>query len=163
MNRILYKNRCKCKELLLLVDPPKKEHKTQEEKEEKPAKYATLGEVSAKTFQIIYDASLSLEMKLLLNSFQQKYLYYAIDDILQKFQLSSKNRNNLLAVLYSPSISLHNSSSVDFFDIWIHELYVDQLLKVNRFLTSKSVDSYQITITILYKKKNPKKVKKTLW
>ena len=157
MNQILYRNRCKCKETFLSVDPPKKKRL------KKPAQYPTLGEVSAKTFQILYDDDLSLEMKLLLNSFQRKYLYYAIDDILYKLKLNFKKRSNLLAVLYSPAISLHNSSSVDFFDIWIHELYVDKLLKVNRFLTSKSGSSYQITITILYKKKNPKDVRKSLW
>jgi len=159
MNQILYNNRCKCKEAFLSEDPPTKKRSIKK----KTAKYPWLGEVSAKTFQILYDDALSLEMKLILNSFQRKYLYYAIDDILDKLELNLKERSNLLAVLSSPALSLHNSSSVDFFDIWIHELYIDKLLKANRFLTSKSGSSYQITITILYKKKKQKEVQKPLW
>lgn len=159
MNQILYKNRCKCKETILSIDPPEKKRLDTQ----KPAQYPTLNEVSAKTFQILYDDDLSLEMKLLLNSFQRKYLHYAIDDILYKLQSNLKKRNNLLAVIYSPAIALHNSSSINFFDMWIHELYVDKLLKANKFLTGKSGNSYQITITILYKKKSPKDVRKSLW
>lgn len=162
MNQILYKNRCKCKETLLFINPPE-EKEEKEEKKPKSAQYPISGGVNAKTFRILYDDDLSLEMKLLLNSFQRKYLYYAIDDILYTLQLNLKKRNNLLAVLYSPAISLHNASSVDFFNIWIDELYVDKVLKVNRFLTSKVESSYQITIKILYKKKNLKDVQKPLW
>ena len=38
--------------------------------------------LESKTFQIKYDRKLSSVAKFLLNSFQNKYLYYAIDDIL---------------------------------------------------------------------------------
>ena len=57
---------------------------------------------SSKTFQIKYDKKLSSVAKLILNSFQKKYIYYAIDDILYSFQSNPSERDNLLAILYSP-------------------------------------------------------------
>jgi hypothetical protein len=36
--------------------------------------------------------------KLILNSFQNKYIYYAIDDILYSFKSNPSERDNLLAI-----------------------------------------------------------------
>ena len=71
----------------------------------------------SKTFQIKYDKRLSSIAKLILNSFQKKYLYYAIDDILYSFQTNPIERENLLGILYSPVLFLHNNFSIDFFKI----------------------------------------------
>ena len=70
--------------------------------------------ISSKTFQIRYEKKLSSVAKLILNSFQKKYIYYAIDDILYSFQSNSTERENLLAILYSPVLSLQNNFSIDF-------------------------------------------------
>jgi hypothetical protein len=59
--------------------------------------------------------------KLILNSFQNKYIYYAIDDILYSLKSNPIERDNLLAILYSPVLSLQNNFSINFFDIWIRE------------------------------------------
>jgi hypothetical protein len=104
--------------------------------------------------------------KLLLNSFQNKYLYYAIDDILYSLKSNSIERDNILAVLYSPVISLQNNISVNFFDIWIQEIYINEVSKANKFLTNKSSNfesfSY-ITIKFLYKVTTPNKKQESLW
>ena len=74
--------------------------------------------------------------------------------------------DNLLAILYSPVLSLQNNLSINFFDIWIHEIYIDQTAKKNKFLTTQIQDSdcfYYITIKLLYRKKIPIKKQESLW
>lgn len=120
----------------------------------------------SKTFQIKYKKKLSTVAKLLLTSFQDKYIYYAIDDILYSFQLNSTERENLLAILYSPILSLQNSFSINFFDIWVHEIYVNEVPKINRFLKNDSLNLEQfsyITIKFYYRTKLPPKKRDSLW
>lgn len=108
---------------------------------------------SSKTFQIKYDKKLSSVAKLLLNSFQKKYIYYAIDDILYSFQSNPNERDNLLEILYSSVLSLHNNESADFFKIWIDEIYIEEISNVNKFLKNNSSNFQQssyITIKLLY-------------
>ena len=121
---------------------------------------------SAKTFQIKYDKKLSPVAKLILNSFQKKYIYYAIDDIFYSFQLNSSERENLLAILYSPVLSLQNNFSIDFFKIWIDEIYIEEISKVNKFFKNNSSNFQQynyITIKLLYKMPIPPKKPYVLW
>ena len=101
-----------------------------------------------------------------MNSFQNKYIYYAIDDILYALKCSPLERDNLLAVLYSPIISLQNNFSVNFFDIWIRQVYVEEISRSNKFLQSDFGSSSQITnitIQFFYKTKIPVKKQESLW
>ena len=128
--------------------------------------YPPLEEVTLKTFQIKYNKKLSPVAKLILNSFQNKYIYYAIDDILYLFELNQTERNNLLAILYSPVLSLQNNFFVNFFDIWIREIYIDEVSKVNKFLNQDSQTSEQfsyIIIKFFYKTRVPVKKQESLW
>ena len=121
---------------------------------------------SSRTFQIKYDKKLSSVAKLILNSFQKKYIYYAIDDILYSFQSNPSERDNLLAILYSPILSLQNNFSIDFFDIWIDEIYIQEISKVNKFLKNNSSNFQQysyITIKFFYKIPILPKKPDTLW
>jgi hypothetical protein len=109
---------------------------------------------------------LSSTAKFILNSFQNKYIYYAIDDILYMFNLTKIERDNLLAILYSPILSLHNNFSVNFFDIWIHEIYVEELSKTNKFINENSQLSDEvnyITIKFFYKTRIQVKKQQFLW
>ena len=118
------------------------------------------------TFQIKYDKKLSSVAKLILNSFHKKYLYYAIDDILYSFQSNPSERDNLLAILYSPVLSLQNNFSIDFFHIWIDEIYIQETSKVNKFLKNTSSNSQQysyITIKFFYKMPILPKKTDSLW
>ena len=90
-----------------------------------------------KTFQIKYKFPLSLTGRTILISFSNKYIYYAIDDILYLLDSNPKERDNLLAILYSSMLSLQNDFSVNFFDIWIDSVYVNQTDHINRFLKNK--------------------------
>ena len=135
---------------------------------EKKLKYPNPAEnsTSSKTFQIKYDKKLSSVAKLILNSFQKKYIYYAIDDILYSFQSNPSERNNLLGILYSPVLSLQNNFSIDFFNIWIDEIYIQEISKVNKFFKNNSSNFQQcsyITIKLLYKMPKPPKKQDFLW
>ena len=162
MNRILYENRCKCNEEFSIT----KKRKSSTRSEGKPLQYPDLDEITSKTFQIKYDQKISSVAKFLLNSFRNKYLYYAIDDILYLLKSNPTEQENLLTILYSPVLSIHNNFSINFFDIWIHEVYIQETSKVNKFLTQKSKNFEQfsyITIKLLYKTRVPIKKQESLW
>ena len=162
MNRILYENRCRCNEEFSIT----KKRKSPTRSEGKPLQYPKSDEIISKTFQIKYQNKLSLTAKFILNSFQNKYIYYAIDDILYTFKSSQTERDNLLAILYSPVLSLQNNFSVNFFDIWIREVYIEEVAKTNRFLSknSQTLDQFSyITIQFFYKTKVPVRKQESLW
>jgi hypothetical protein len=162
MNRILYELRCRCNEESFTT----KKRKSNNRSEGKPLQYPNSNEITSKTFQIKYEKQLSPIAKLLLNTFQKKYLYYAIDDILYSLKSNPIERDNLLAILYSPVLSLQNNLSVNFFDICIHEIYINEPSKVNKFLTNDSQNFEQfsyITVKLLYKIKIPIKKQESLW
>ena len=162
MTRILYENRCKSNEEFSIT----KKRKSNTRSEGKPFQYPKPSEVISKTFQIEYREKLSLTAKALLNSFQNKYIYYAIDDILYSMKSNSLERDNLLAVLYSPVISLQNNFSVNFFDIWINDIYIDETVISNKFLKQDSKNLNRvtyITIKFFYKTKTQIKKQESLW
>ena len=162
MNKVLYNTRCKCNEEVLI----KKKRKTNSRSEGKPFLYPNQNELTSKTFQIKYEKTFSSLAKLLLNSFQNKYLYYAIDDILYGLRTNPIERDNLLTLLYSPILSLQNNFSINFFDIWIHEIYINENKTINKFLTKDSENQESIsyiTIKFLYRTKVPVKKQELLW
>lgn len=165
MNQILFENRCKCNEEISVI----KKRKSTSRSEGKPLQYPKSSEIKCKTFQIKYDGQLSLIAKFILNSFQNKYIYYGIDDILYQFGLDSNEYETLLAILYSPVISLQNNYSVNFFDIWVSEIYIEESSKRNKFFTKKDYESQTltqftyITVKFFYKTKVPTKKQESLW
>ena len=162
MNQILYENRCRCNEEVSIT----KKFKSNTRNEGKPLQYPKSSEVTSKVFHIKYSKHLSPTAKLILNSFQNKYIYYAIDDILYSLKVNPIERENLLAILYSPIISLQNNFSVNFFDIWICDVYIDERAKTNKFFhkDSESLETVtSITIKFFYKTRIPVKKQESLW
>ncbi len=162
MNQILYENRCKCNEEFSIT----KKRKSSTRSEGKPLQYPKPKEITSKTFQIQYHGNLSSTAKFLLNSFQNKYIYYAIDDILYSLKANPTERDNLLAVLYSPIISLQNDFLINFFDIWVREIYISEISKTNKFLDKDSESLkkvHYITIKLFYKTRVPIKKQESLW
>nr|YP_009028797.1 hypothetical protein [Asterionellopsis glacialis]AGH28344.1 hypothetical protein [Asterionellopsis glacialis] len=159
MNRILYDNRCRCKEEFSIT----KKRKPSGRSEGKPLQYPN--EIMSKTFQIKYE-KLSLVAKFILNSFKNKYLYYAIDDILYLLKSNPIEQESLLSILYSPVLSLQNNFCINFFDIWIYDVYITEISKTNKFLNQERSNlerfSY-ITIKFLYKTRLPVKKVESLW
>ena len=128
--------------------------------------YPKSSEIKSKTFQMKYQKNLSLTAKFILNNLQNKYIYYAIDDILYLLKSKPIERDNLLAILYSPILSLQNNFSVNFFDIWIREVYIDEISKTNKFLKddSKTLKQFNlITIKFFYKIRFPVKKQESFW
>lgn len=162
MSQILYDRRCRCNEEISIT----KKRSSSNRSEGKPLEYPKSNDMTSKIFQIKYDQKLSSIAKFILNSFQNKYIYYAIDDILYLLKLDSTERDNLLTIIYSPVLSLQNNFSVNFFDIWIQELYINEVSKVNKFIAndSKNVEQFSyITIKILYKTRPTIKKQDSLW
>jgi hypothetical protein len=162
MNRILYKARCRCNEEFSVT----KKRKSNKRSKGKLLQYPKPNEIGSKTFQIRYEKKLSSVARFILNSFQNKYIYYAIDDILYSFKSNPSERDNLLAILYSPVLSLQNNFSINFFDIWIDEIYINEVSKINKFLNIDSSNSEQhsyITIKLFYKTRVPLKKPDSLW
>lgn len=164
MNQIFYRNRCRCRcsEEFLITN----KRNSLTISQDKSIKYPNSNEILSKTFQIKYEKKLSLIAKLIFNSFQNKYIFYAIDDILYFFELNENERENILAILYSPILSLQNNYSINFYDIWIKEIYIDEISKSNKFLISDSQTSNQftyITIRLFYKIPVPVKKQESLW
>ena len=119
-----------------------------------------------KTFHIKYKKKLSPVAKLVLNSFHNKYLYHAIEDILYFLKARPVERDTILAIIYSPALSLQNTFSINFFDISIQEIYISERSKFNKFLNKKnsSLESFNyITIKFFYTIKVPTTKIKTLW
>jgi len=162
MNQVLYEQRCKCNEEVSIT----KKQKLISSQSAGKLSYPTQTEVNIKTFQIRYEKKLSTVAKFLLNSFQNKYLYYAIDDILYSLKTNLIEQENLLNILYSAVLALQNNLSINFFDIWIYEIYVNEIKIKNKFLV-RSISNPKpvsyITIKLLYKTKIPITKQESLW
>ena len=119
-----------------------------------------------KIFQIKYERKLSSISKFLLKSFEKKKLYHAMDDILYLLKSNPIERDNLLAILYSPVISLQNNLFINFFEIFIFKIYINDVSKINKFLTTKDQNLEQftyITIKFYYIPASPLKKQESFW
>jgi len=171
-------HKCRCKEEVLIRKKQLEGGKKDESEKRKPVPVkasATLYPtpmnskttlIHSKTFSIEYDQKLSSIAKMMLRSFKNKYIYYAIDDIMCFSKSKAFERETILSFLYSPIISLQNTFSIDFFDIWIKEIYITETSKVNKFLskTNQNLEAFSsITITFGYKINLPSKKTESLW
>ena len=106
-----------------------------------------------KTFNVKSERKLSPLAKLILQSVQFKHFYYVRDDIAYLLNSNPLERDFLLQAFYSIILSLQNNSSVNFFDMWIYEIYITTVPVNNKFLNEKSQslesDKY-ITIKLAY-------------
>ena len=119
--------------------------------------------IGYKTFIIKYEKQLPPVIVLMLNTFNHKYFYYAIDDILNLLKSNPVEQNNILSVLYLPAILLHNNFSISFFHMWIKEIYIDKIIKSNKFLFKDFKTINYITIKFMYKIAKPIKKTKSIW
>ena len=165
MSQILSELRCRCKEEFLVTKMTKKPSL---QSEGKPVKYPDWKECTSVSFVTKSKNSFSLNAKLLLNTFRKKYFYHAVEEILCSANLRQQERDNLLSILSSPAISLQNHFFIDFFEIWINDIYINETSKTNRFLKAKdsnflSADTSYITIKLFYRTKPIIKNQEPLW
>ena len=79
-----------------------------------------------KTFNVKSEKKLSPLAKVILQSVQFKHFYYVRDDISYLLKSNPIERDFLLQALYSIVISLQNNLSINFFDMWIYEIYINR-------------------------------------
>jgi len=106
-----------------------------------------------KTFNVKSEKKLSPLAKLILKSVQFKHFYYVRDDISYLLKSNPIERDFLLQALYSIVISLQNNLSINFFDMWIYEVYINKVSTNNKFMTQKSPNlepGEYITIKLAY-------------
>ena len=106
-----------------------------------------------KTFNVKSQKKLSPLAKLILQSVQFKHFYYVRDDLSYLLKSNPMERDFLLQALYSIVISLQNNLSINFFDMWIYEIYINKVSTQNKFMSSKSQNlepGEYITIKLAY-------------
>jgi hypothetical protein len=118
------------------------------------------------TFNVKVDKQLSPIAETILKSFTYKLYYYVIDDLLYLLKSDPNERDYLLNILHSSVIFLQNNLYVNFFDIYVYEITINEISKFNRFINedSKSYQkSTQITIKLAYQVKPISKKLETIW
>ena len=103
-----------------------------------------------KTFNIKYDREISKHVKVILESFKLKFYYYAIDDISYSLKYDETESKYLIKILNSTAIFLQNNFGVNFFDIYIYDIQVDETPKINR-LTDSQEGSFKISNNLIIK------------
>lgn len=119
-----------------------------------------------KTFNVKCDKNLSPLAKILIKSFKFKLYYYVIDDLLYLLKSNPDERDYLLQILHSTVIFLQNSLYINYFDIYIYDMSINEVSKFNRFINQKSEQfqvSNNITIKLAYQVKPLTKKLETTW
>nr|QYB18931.1 hypothetical chloroplast RF88 [Climaconeis sp.] len=185
MTRIWYFKKCRCKNLKLKTDElsisqnfyktiKKKKKRKPKLREYQPKIFYDIVSNSldlsqespreCQIFTIKYNKNLSPTAIFILNSFKNKYIYYALDDIIYGLKSDPIEKNRLLLILNSAIISLQNHFSINFFDIWIKEISIKKLFKTNKFIANKNFEQFNlITIKLVYQHGIPAKKPEILW
>lgn len=132
----------------------------------RPILYPYKEKKSCKTFQVYYQKELSSITKSILTGFKNKYIYYAIEDLKASLPSNSFERNDILSVLYSSMLWLHNNQCINFFDIWIANVYIREEISKNRFVKISSkqfTNNTKITLVLFYKIGLPRINLTSLW
>ena len=119
-----------------------------------------------KTFNVKCDNKLSPLAKTILQSFKFKLYYYVIDDLLYLLKSNPEECDYLLQLLNSSVIFLQNNLYVNFFDIYIYDITINEVSKFNRFVNEQSKSfkvSNNITVKLAYQVKPVQKKLETIW
>jgi len=119
-----------------------------------------------KTFSIKYDRKISKHAKIILQSFKLKVYYYVIDDILYFLKSDQNECDYLVQILHSTAIFLQNNFGVNFFDIYIYDIRVNETPKFNRFTNNEKESlkfSNNIIIKLAYQVQPLEKTIETNW
>ena len=118
------------------------------------------------TFSVIYEKDISNDIKNILQSFKIKPYYYVIDDITYLLKSNPSECECFLQILHSTVISLQNNYKINFFDVFIYEIKINEITKFNKFnevLIKPSKNSNEITIKLAYQIKAIDKTVELTW
>ena len=118
------------------------------------------------TFNVESDIQLSPITTTIVKSFNYKLYYYVIDDLFYLLKSYPNERDYLLKILHSSVIFLQNNFYVNFFDIYVYQINIDQTSNFNRFLNQQSKsykNSVHITIKLAYQVKTVSKKVEATW
>lgn len=119
-----------------------------------------------KTFKIRYEKKLSPLAKTIIQSFKFKLYYYVMEDLLYLLKSNQKEGNQLLQLINSTVIYLQNNLHVNFFDIYIYEININERQNSNKFI-SYSSDYFEpinyLTIKLAYQVKPISKKLESIW
>ena len=118
------------------------------------------------TFTIKYNKKISNRAKVILQSFRLKVYYYVIDDILYLLKSDPDESKYLVQILNSTAIFLQNNFGVNFFDIYIYDIQVNNTPNFNRFTNYRNESlkiSNNIIIKLAYQVKPIEKPLETTW
>lgn len=119
-----------------------------------------------KTFNIKCENKLSPLAKTIIKSFKFKLYYYVVDDLLYLLKSNPTELNYLLQILHSTVIFLQNNLYVNFFDIYVYDISINEVSKFNRLVNRQSdyfKVSNDITIKLAYQVKPITKKLETIW
>ena len=119
-----------------------------------------------KTFNVECDNELSSRAKIVLKSFKFKLYYYIVDDLLYLLKSKPEERDYLLQIFQSSVIFLQNNLYVNFFDIYVYDITINETSKFNRFVNNQTKSfkvSTMITIKLAYQVKPIKKKLESTW
>ena len=119
-----------------------------------------------RTFNIKCDKNISPLAKIITKSFKFKLYYYVIDDLLYLLKSNPDERDYLLQLLNSSVIFLQNNLYVNFFDIYIYDITINEVSKFNRFVNEQSKSfkvSNTLTVKLAYQVKPVQKKLETIW
>ena len=119
-----------------------------------------------RTFTIKCNRKISKRAKILLQNIKLKVYYYVIDDILYFLKSDTDESEYLVQVLNSTAIFLQNNFCVNFFDIYIYDIQVNDISKFNRFTNNPNESfksSNNIIIKLAYQVKPIEKMFDTTW
>jgi len=119
-----------------------------------------------KTFNIKYEKKLSPLVKTILQSCKFKLYYYVIDDLSYLLKSNPDELRRFLKLLHSTVIFLQNNLHVNFFDVYVYDIKIDEVSKTNRFISKQSERmkfSNNITIKLAYQVKPITKKLETTW
>jgi len=119
-----------------------------------------------KTFNIKCENKLSPLAKTIIKSFKFKLYYYVVDDLLYLLKSNPTELNYLLQILHSTVIFLQNNLYVNFFDIYVYDISINEVSQFNRLVNHQSdyfKVSNDITIKLAYQVKPITKKLETIW
>ena len=119
-----------------------------------------------RSFNVRCDKKLSSRTKIIIESFKFKLYYYVIDDLLYLLKSNPDERDYFLKVLHSIVIFIQNNLYVNFFDIYIYDITINEAPKFNRFISNQN-NPFKVSNNIIIKfayqiKPVPKKLE-TIW